>query len=177
MDDEVDLHRLQADRESMRFFGGPYGPEQTHTWLEWHVALWEQEGYSHWAAEQKDDGAFVGWSGLTRVWEPEELLPAVEVGWFVDRSRWGRGFATEGARCALAYGFEVVGLDRIIARYDPANVASGRVMEKLGMRHVDDLSTSGHSSVLRVCEIRAGEMPAVPAAPGSLTRVPVRPDP
>jgi RimJ/RimL family protein N-acetyltransferase len=176
MDDEPELHRLQADREAMRFFGGPYVREQTHTWLEWHVALWEQEGYSHWAAEQHEDGAFVGWIGLTRVWEPEELLPAVEVGWFVDRRRWGRGLATEGARGALAYGFDDPGLDRIIARYDPGNVASGRVMEKLGMRHVVDVPAAGRSSVLRVCEIRAAEMPAVPAPPGSVTQVPVRPD-
>ena len=123
MSDAAALYPLQRDAEMMRYFGGPYRPKQTETWLQWHVAMWEQEGYSHWAAELKDGGTFVGWVGLTKVWEPEEILPAVEVGWFVDRNYWGKGLATEGGRCSLAFGFEEVGLDRIIARYDPENVA------------------------------------------------------
>ena len=90
MSDGDALHPLQRDGEMMRYFGGPYRREQTDTWLEWHVAMWEQEGYSHWAAELKEEGIFVGWIGLTKVWEPDEILPAVEVGWFVDRRYWGR---------------------------------------------------------------------------------------
>ena len=98
--------------------------------------MWEQEGYSHWAAELKEDGTFVGWVGLTKVWEPEDLLPATEVGWFVDRRYWGAGLATEGGRCSLAFGFQELGLDRTIARYNPENLASGKGDgEARGMRH------------------------------------------
>ena len=149
------LHGLQRDIEMMRYFGGPYRREQTDTWLEWHVAMWEQEGYSHWAAELKEDGTFIGWIGLTKVWEPEEMLPAVEVGWFVDRKYWGMGLATEGGRRSLAFGFEDLGLDRIIARYDPENVASGKVMENLGMSHVRDMPRSNGEGLARIYEIRA----------------------
>jgi RimJ/RimL family protein N-acetyltransferase len=158
MSDAASLYPLQSDGEMMRYFGGPYRREQTETWLEWHVAMWEQEGHSHWAAELKEGRIFVGWIGLTKVWEPEEMLPAVEVGWFVDRNYWGKGLATEGGRRSLTFGFDDLGLDRIIARYDPENVASGRVMEKLGMRHLIDMSRSDSEVISRVYEIRAGEV-------------------
>jgi RimJ/RimL family protein N-acetyltransferase len=155
MSDAAALYLLQRDGDMMRYFGGPYRREQTETWLEWHVAMWEQEGYSHWAAELRESRVLVGWIVLTKVWEPEEMLPAVEVGWFVDRNYWGKGLATEGGRRSLAFGFEDVGLDRIIARYDPNNVASGRVMEKLGMRHLLDMPRSNPEGISRVYEIRA----------------------
>jgi RimJ/RimL family protein N-acetyltransferase len=158
MTDGDRLYALQRDPLMMNYFGGPYLRAQTDTWLEWHVAMWEQEGYSHWAAELKGDGTFVGWIGLTKVWEPEELLPATEVGWFLDRTHWGAGLATEGARRSLNFGFDELGLDSIIARYNPENLASGRVMEKLGMRHACDMPMSDGSGIARVFEIRADEM-------------------
>ena len=157
MSDAAALYPLQRDAEMMRYFGGPYRREQTETWLEWHVAMWEQEGYSHWAAELKESRILVGWIGLTKVWEPQEMLPAVEVGWFVDRNYWGKGLATEGGRRSLTFGFEDLGLDRIIARYDPDNVASGKVMEKLGMRHLVDMPRNDPEGISRVYEVRAGD--------------------
>jgi RimJ/RimL family protein N-acetyltransferase len=157
MSDATALHALQADAEMMRYFGGPYRRQQTDSWLDWHVAIWDTEGYSHWAAELKDDGSFVGWVGLTKMWEPEELLPATEVGWFIDRKHWGRGLATEGARVSLAFGFDDLGLDRILARYDPENRASGAVMKKIGMRHLCDLPRRNTEGVSRVYEIRPDE--------------------
>ena len=152
------LYALQQDGEMMRYFGGPYRREQTDTWLEWHLAMWEQEGYSHWAAELKDGGVFVGWIGLTRVWEPTELLPAVEVGWFVDRKYWGEGLATEAGQRSLAFGFDELTLDRIIARCDPENIASEQVMAKLGMHHLCDMLRSNTEGLARVHEIRADEV-------------------
>ena len=159
MDDADVLHRLQSDPEMMRYFGGPYVRRQTETWLEWHVAMWDQEGYSLWAAELKDGGAFVGWIGLSKVFAPEELQGTTEVGWFIDRAHWRQGLATEGGRRALQFGVDVLNLDRILARYDPENVASGRVMEKLGMRvrgrHAHGEIAPG---ITRVYEITSGEV-------------------
>jgi RimJ/RimL family protein N-acetyltransferase len=157
MSDAVPLHVLQQDERMMRYFGGPYLREQTQTWLEWHVAIWEQEGYSHWAADLKQDGSFVGWIGLTKIWEPEELASAVEVGWFVDRRHWGKGLASEGGRESLRFGFQNLALDRVLARYNPENAASGRVMEKIGMHHLVDMTREGEG-VSRIYEIRRGEM-------------------
>ena len=57
-----------------------------------------------------------------------------EIGWVLDRRHHGRGYATEAARALLRYGFEEMGLHRMIATCQPENVPSWRVMEKLGMR-------------------------------------------
>ena len=61
------------------------------------------------------------------------FTPAVEVGWRLARAHWGRGYATEGARAAVAFGFGDVGLDEIVSMTTPSNLPSRRVMEKLGM--------------------------------------------
>jgi Acetyltransferase (GNAT) domain len=67
----------------------------------------------------------------------------VEVGWELDPSVWGRGLATEGGRAALRYGFEVVGLERIISVARADNVASRRVMEKCGLVFQEEVTHRG----------------------------------
>jgi RimJ/RimL family protein N-acetyltransferase len=57
-----------------------------------------------------------------------------EIGWVLRQDMRGKGYTTEGARALLRYGFETLGLHRIIATCQPENPASWRVMEKLGMR-------------------------------------------
>lgn len=91
-------------------------------------------GFQFLAARLKSDEVFVGWIGLNKVMDDPELTGETEIGWFVDRRYWGQGLATEGALASLSFGFDSLGLDRIIARYRTDNVASGRVMEKIGMR-------------------------------------------
>ena len=136
LDDAAALLPLQQDPIMMRFFddGHTYGAEESRTWLEWHVEMWSLEGYGFWAAELRPDAEFVGWIGVTKVWSPPELMPSSEVGWFIDRRHWGLGLATEGAHQALAFAFGPLRLERVIARYRSDNVASGRVMEKVGMQ-------------------------------------------
>jgi RimJ/RimL family protein N-acetyltransferase len=127
---------LHQSADMQRFFGDGhvYTPAESRTWLEWHVGLRDLEGFSFFAAMLKSDEVFVGWVGLNKVMDDPELTGETEIGWFVDRRYWGQGLATEGALASLTFGFESLGLDRIIARYRTDNVASGRVMEKIGMR-------------------------------------------
>jgi len=66
-------------------------------------------------------------------WLPE-VMPAVEIGWRLDPRVWNQGLASEGARAMLDYGFDELALPEILSIYEPDNVASGRVMEKLGMQ-------------------------------------------
>jgi [ribosomal protein S5]-alanine N-acetyltransferase len=67
----------------------------------------------------------------------------VEVGWELHREFWGRGLATEGGRAALAYGFEVVGLERIISVARADNAASRRVMAKCGLVFQEERTHKG----------------------------------
>jgi len=58
-----------------------------------------------------------------------------ELGYWIGVPYWGRGYATEAASAAVAFGFETLHLNRIYAHHFAENTASGRVLEKIGMRH------------------------------------------
>lgn len=87
-------------------------------------------GYGLWALEMQSTGKFIGFAGLTRQTFHANCTPAVEVGWRLARSAWGRGYATEAARAALAFGFTKVGLGEIVSMTarrtsDPAPSCTG----------------------------------------------------
>ena len=84
------------------------------------------------AVVERATGSLAGWAGLAVPdWLPA-ILPAVEVGWRLGVDHRGRGYATEAATAALRWGFEDLGLEEIVAVYEPENAPSGRVMDRLG---------------------------------------------
>jgi ribosomal-protein-alanine N-acetyltransferase len=93
----------------------------------------EEEGWGLWAVEVVGGAAFIGFVGLARPNFEEHFTPGVEVGWRLARAHWGRGYATEAGRAALAYGFEELGLKEIVSFTSELNTRSRRVMERLGM--------------------------------------------
>ncbi len=90
-------------------------------------------GFSLWPVVEKATGSILGDCGLLLA---EWRGPEVELAYRFGRAAWGKGYATEAAGACLRYGFEVAGLDAIIAVTQPDHVASRRVMEKNGMRFV-----------------------------------------
>jgi RimJ/RimL family protein N-acetyltransferase len=105
---------------------------------------WQLRGYGTWAVEEKSTGQFIGRIGL----HYPEAWPAIEVGWFVDPSRWGRGFATEGGHAAMQFAFERLGLSRISSVIHPQNSGSIRVAEKLGMKRERTTRVNGIDVVI-----------------------------
>jgi RimJ/RimL family protein N-acetyltransferase len=92
-------------------------------------------GYGLWAVEVPGEAEFIGFVGLALHDFEAHFTPAVEVGWRLERSYWGRGFASEAARAAVADGFDRATLDEIVSFTVPTNVRSVRVMQRLGMTH------------------------------------------
>jgi len=123
--------RICADPEVMRYIGTGNTLSREDAWrsMAVHLGHWQLRGYGMWAAEDKQSGALVGRIGL---FNPEGW-PAVEVGWLLDRGRWGEGLAAEGAVAAMQFAFERLGLPHLSSVIQPANLASIRVAEKLGM--------------------------------------------
>jgi len=160
LSDADDLFALHRDPAMMHYFGDghAYGADESRTWLEWHVGMWGMEGFGFFSAVLEAEGTFVGWLGLNRVLDDPDLQGSTEVGWFVDRRLWGQGLATEGARAAVTYGFATLGLDRIIARYRTDNLASGRVMEKIGMKYWQEVpNTEVPGTTVTLYEISGSE--------------------
>jgi RimJ/RimL family protein N-acetyltransferase len=95
----------------------------------------EADGFGVWAVEAPGVAPFIGFVGLEHPTFDAYFTPAVEVGWRLAAAWWGNGYATEGARAAVRYGFDEVGLDEIVSFCIPANERSWRVMERIGMSH------------------------------------------
>ena len=81
------------------------------------------------AMDRVSDGAFIGWCSLTR-WNPD--YRSASMGYCLDDAAWGHGYATEAARALLQWAFDTLDLNRVQAETDTRNVASARVLEKLG---------------------------------------------
>jgi RimJ/RimL family protein N-acetyltransferase len=132
-DDLEPFAALNADPEVMRFFPGLLDRAASDAMVERITAGLAEDGFGLWAVEVPGVAPFIGFIGLARQTFPAHFTPAVEVGWRLARAYWGRGYAPEGARAAVAYGFDVVGLDEIVSMTTPDNMPSQRVMQKLGM--------------------------------------------
>jgi RimJ/RimL family protein N-acetyltransferase len=123
--------RLQADEEVMRWIGRdgrPLGRIDAWRGMAMFVGHFHLRGYSHWAIEEKATGEFVGRAGPFM----PEGWPELEIGWAIDRSRWGRGYATEAARAAAGWVHAELGADHVVHFIAPDNARSIRVAEKLG---------------------------------------------
>ncbi|QIN81207.1 GNAT family N-acetyltransferase [Rubrobacter tropicus] len=127
--------RICADPEVMRFIGSgkTLTREQSGAQISRFVRHWEEHGFGLWAAEEKSSGSLLGFVGLAHLEDWTASGHDTEVGWRLDRAYWGRGFATEGAKASVDYGFERFGLATIISIIQPGNTTSRRVAEKTGL--------------------------------------------
>ena len=134
VEDDLDALTALHAEESFWWFPLQRGmtADETRAFMDRVRERTEADGVAMSAAVIKETGELAGWLGLAVPHFLPEILPAVEVGWRLGERFRGRGYATEGAAAAIGYGFDVLDLDRVVSIFDPANVASGRVMEKLG---------------------------------------------
>jgi RimJ/RimL family protein N-acetyltransferase len=123
---------------------------------------WEEDGFSHWAVEERATGTLVGRIGLLchHDW-PLEAAP-VEVGWTLAPEARGRGFATEGGRASVEAAFAHLDVARLISITTPGNARSRRVMEKLGLSLRGDARWH-HVDVVWYALDRPGAPPSPPS--------------
>jgi len=131
--------------------------EESQRAIERFEQLWEQNGFGLFALEEKASARLIGFAGLAIPTFLPEILPAIEIGWRLARAAWGQGLATEGARAALAFGFRRRELDRIVSIHQRGNLASGKIMQKLGMRLERDTEHPTWKRPIRVYDINRAE--------------------
>lgn len=124
-----------ADPEVMRHFPALQTREQTDATIDRIDAHFDEHGFGLWAVERLEEGDFIGFVGLHHLTYDAHFTPAVEIGWRLARTSWGRGYATEAARAAVDHAFTTLDLDAIVSVTVPANEPSRNVMRKLGMTH------------------------------------------
>jgi RimJ/RimL family protein N-acetyltransferase len=126
---------LNADPRVMEHFPSVLTREESDGRVDRIEAHFAEHGFGLWAVEIPGVTSFAGFVGLSTTPFDAHFTPCVEIGWRLAAPYWGRGYATEAARAALAFGFEELELDEIVSFTVPENVRSRRVMEKIGMRH------------------------------------------
>jgi RimJ/RimL family protein N-acetyltransferase len=127
--------KLNADPEVMHHFPSVLTRPESDALALGARALIASRGWGLWAVEVVDGAPFIGFVGLSQPRFEAHFTPAVEIGWRLASGHWGRGYATEGARAAIAFAFEELGLEEIVSFTTIANDRSRRVMERLGMTH------------------------------------------
>jgi len=136
-----------ADPGVMRYMPKTMTGEESSRQLGGFISHWEQRGFGLWAVEEKGSGAFIGRIGLMVHEDWSEGEHKTEVGWMLARPFWWRGLATEGALASVGYGFEELGLERIISITLPGNTASRRVMGKVGLTYRGSTCWRDHNVV------------------------------
>ena len=134
-EDRKPFAEMSADPAVMEYLFPLGGQEGANAWIDRQMAHLAEHGFCFCALEEKESGAFAGSVGLDKVGYEAHFTPAVEVGWRLAKTFWGRGYAPEAALASMRYGFEVLGLSEIVANTATHNTNSRRVMEKLGMGH------------------------------------------
>jgi RimJ/RimL family protein N-acetyltransferase len=131
--DRVAFARMNADARVMEFLPRTLTRVESDGFIarvEEHLRV---NGFGLYAAELRDERAFVGFVGIWRVGFEAAFTPCVEIGWRLAAEYWGRGLATEGAMAVAEHAFKDLGLEEIVSFTVPGNVRSRRVMEKIGM--------------------------------------------
>lgn len=136
--DRPPFARLNADARVMEFLPRILSKLESDSLAERIEAHFQQHGFGLYAAERRSDGNFIGFIGLNVPLFHAAFTPCVEIGWRLAFEYWGQGYATEGAREVMRFGFEVLELLEVVSFTVPANIRSVRVMEKLGMTHDPD---------------------------------------
>jgi RimJ/RimL family protein N-acetyltransferase len=127
--EDVDaLVTVLGDAESMRYYPKPFDREMVEAWVARNRERYAQDGFGLWAMVLKSTGQVIGDCGL--VVQEVDGAREVEVGYHVRPDMQNQGLATEAARACMDYGFDRLGLDRIISLIRPENLPSRRVAEK-----------------------------------------------
>ena len=133
-EDRAPFAALCADPVVMEHFPALLSRAECDAAVERFEAGCDERGFGFLAVERRDDGAFLGFVGLSVPGFEAPFQPCVEIGWRLAREHHGHGYAQEAARAWLAHGFEVRGLEEIVSFTATTNANSERVMRRLGMR-------------------------------------------
>jgi RimJ/RimL family protein N-acetyltransferase len=144
MNDLDDLASILGNSQVMKYLEmkcQPLSREQTEKTIAAIIKHWETNGFGRWAVVCRESNKLIGMAGFRAHEDVAELV------YILDEPYWGKGLATEIARAILKYGFEKHNFSRIVAMTRPANAASRRVMDKIGMTFEKEVEIYGISAV------------------------------
>jgi [ribosomal protein S5]-alanine N-acetyltransferase len=128
---------MEMDPRTRLFFRGPRTRQQAEERFRDVFLSPRPDRMRLWATVYKPDAAYAGYCGIYHEFQDQQPVPGVGVlAFYLAPEYWGRGLATEAGRAFVQFGWSDLGLDRIIAGVSIRNVASVRVLEKVGLKRV-----------------------------------------
>lgn len=145
VDDTSDFFALNSNPEVMKYTGEPLlkSLDEARDALA-NYPDFKTVGYGRWGCVLKAEQRVIGFCGLKYL----DDLNEVDVGYRFLPEHWGQGLATEACHASVKFGFEVLKLNRVIGMTMPENVASQRVLEKVGLKYDREIVYSGHQALL-----------------------------
>jgi ribosomal-protein-alanine N-acetyltransferase len=142
--DAPKMYELNLDPDVIRYTGDSSfaSLEETEKFMR-NYSAYKDFGYGRWAVIRKVDEEILGWCGLKYLPETKET----DVGYRFFKKYWGQGYATESALASLEYGFNTLNLPTIVARAMHENLASIKVLEKIGLKYWKEDTCAEHPAV------------------------------
>lgn len=126
---------LNADPRVMEFFPGALARSESDAMAGRIHALIAEQGWGFWAVEEIQTASFIGFAGLHLCDADMPFMPRLEIGWRLAFDHWGKGYASEAARGALAVAFGRLEADALVSFSAAGNLRSQAVMARIGMQH------------------------------------------
>ncbi len=150
-EDYRELFPIFANPQVMKFsVSGCLTVAQTQERIDSFIDSYCQHGFGRWAVVLKEEKQIIGYCGMAL--EEVDEKKETELGYRLSDKYWGKGLATEAAKATLQYGLNELKLPSIIAVVEPANTASIRVVEKLGMEYTR--RTLFHGIIVNIYQIK-----------------------
>jgi len=132
--------KMGLDKEVMHFFPNILSATESTNLIQRISSLINENGWGFWAVELKETHEFIGFIGLHNQPEQFDFSPCIEIGWRIATKFWKQGYATEGAKAALDYAFNVLNKDKVVSFTATVNKPSQAVMKRLGMQKVKNFN-------------------------------------
>jgi RimJ/RimL family protein N-acetyltransferase len=136
--DIAPMAAINSDSEVMQFFPHLQTMAETEQFVARMQNEFAERKHCYFAVDKLENNEFIGFIGLSYKTFVADFTPCVDIGWRLSKHEWGHGYATEGAKRCLEYGFNNLSLPRIAAIAPLVNVKSIQVMQKIGMTKVKD---------------------------------------
>ena len=131
--DRAAFAAMNAHPGVMADLGGPLSRQASDAKFDRYAAVFAGHGFGRWQVETRD-GEFLGYAGVLPSAPDHQIGPHFEIGWRLNRSAWGHGYATEAAQAALQDAFVRAQLPEVLAYTAPDNLRSQAVMAKLRLQ-------------------------------------------
>lgn len=145
IEDSINFYDLNLDEDVLKYTGDkPFNNiEEAKGFLK-NYDQYEKFGVGRLAVIDKETNKFIGWCGLKYSEDKDEF----DIGFRFYKKYWNKGLATETALKNIEYGFNKLGLEKIVGRAIKKNIASVKVLEKIGLKFKTEFDFDGQNGVI-----------------------------